>query len=130
MTSNSKNNIIKVAIADDHALFKKGIKLALSMYRDIEIIMEADNGSDLLNKLKMMQPDIILLDLQMPIIDGATVLPVIRDNYPGIKIIILSLNSNDILIPQLLDLWASSFLTKTDEPAVMYKKITDSYYNK
>lgn len=129
MTSSTKSYIIKVAIADDHAMFKKGIKLALSMYKDIQIIFDADNGSDLLEKLKHTQPDVILLDLQMPVIDGVTVLPLIRDNYPNIKVIILSLNSNDTLIPQLLQLGASSFLTKTDEPSVMYKKITTCYYS-
>ena len=72
MNSSTKSYVIKVAIADDHAMFKKGIKLALSMYKDIQIIFDADNGSDLLEKLKHAQPDIILLDLQMPVIDGAT----------------------------------------------------------
>lgn len=129
MNSNTKSYVIKVAIADDHAMFKKGIKLALSMYKDIQIIFDADNGSDLLEKLKRVQPDIILLDLQMPVIDGATVLPLLKDTYPGIKVIILSLNSNDTLIPQLLQLGASSFLTKTDEPSVMHKIITTCYYS-
>lgn len=129
MNNSTKSYIIKVAIADDHAMFKKGIKLALSMYKDIQIIFDADNGSDLLEKLKHVQPDIILLDLQMPVIDGATVLPLLRDTYPGIKVIILSLNSNDTLMPQLLQLGASSFLTKTDEPSVMHKIITTCYYS-
>ena len=61
---------IKVAIADDHALFRAGVKTALSMKKDVQLIAEADNGMQLLNLLKHIEPDVILLDIQMPIMDG------------------------------------------------------------
>jgi DNA-binding NarL/FixJ family response regulator len=69
---------IKVIIADDHALFRAGVKTALSVKKDVELIGEADNGMQLLNLLKHMEPDVILLDIQMPIMDGITTLPEIR----------------------------------------------------
>ena len=64
------NGTIKVIIADDHALFRAGVKTALSVKKDVELIAEADNGMQFLNLLKHMEPDVILLDIQMPIMDG------------------------------------------------------------
>src|SRR5436190_1220378 len=66
---------IKVAIADDHALFRAGVRTALSVKKDVELIAEADNGMQLLNLLKHIEPDVILLDIQMPIMDGIQTLP-------------------------------------------------------
>ena len=61
---------IKVLITDDHTLFRTGVKSSLSHYTDIEFIGEAENGMQLLNLVKFLQPDVILLDIQMPIMDG------------------------------------------------------------
>ena len=63
-------DLIKVAITDDHVLYRAGVKTALGMKKDIQVIFEADNGMHLLNMLKSIQPDVILLDVQMPIMDG------------------------------------------------------------
>ena len=65
-------------IADDHVLYRAGVKTALSQKKDIKIIAEADNGMHLLNMLKMIQPDVILLDIQMPVMDGIGALPEIK----------------------------------------------------
>jgi len=71
--------IVKVAIADDHALFRAGVKTALSSRKDIQMIAEAENGMQLLNLLKHIKPDVILLDIQMPIMDGFEASSLIRD---------------------------------------------------
>ncbi|HPH23366.1 MAG TPA: response regulator transcription factor, partial [Chitinophagaceae bacterium] len=60
---------IKVIITDDHALFRQGVRAALSYREDIEFLGEAENGMQLLNLLKFLKPDVILLDIQMPIMD-------------------------------------------------------------
>jgi DNA-binding NarL/FixJ family response regulator len=69
---------IKVVIADDHVLFRAGVKTALSAHKDIKMIAEADNGMQLLTILKHINPDVILLDIQMPIMDGIATLPEIK----------------------------------------------------
>ena len=79
------NHPIKVAIADDHALFRAGVKTALSAKKDVELIAEADNGMQLLNLLKHIEPDVILLDIQMPIMDGISTLPEIRKINPNVN---------------------------------------------
>ena len=91
MKNHDNNTVIKVAIADDHALFRAGVKTSLSSRRDVQMVAEAENGMQLLNLLKHIKPDVILLDIQMPVMDGLTALPEIKKLYPDVKVIMLSL---------------------------------------
>ena len=114
---------IKVAIADDHALFRAGVKTALSVRKDIEMIAEADNGMQLLNLLKHVEPDVVLLDIQMPLMDGITTLPEIRRLYPDIKVIILSMHNDHSMISKLMEVGANSYLTKNSDSETIYQAI-------
>ena len=118
---------IKVIIADDHVLYRAGVKTALSSKKDIKIIAEADNGSHLLNLLKGIQPDVILLDIQMPIMDGITTLPEIKKLYPRIKIIMLTMMDDQSMITRLMELGANSYLTKTSDSEIIYEAIKTCY---
>ena len=121
------DTIIKVGIADDHVLFKMGIKLALSAFKNISIVLDASNGLDLLEQLKTVHPDVILLDARMPDMDGQTTLPELIKFYPGIKVIMLSMNDDKSIAARFLQMGASSYLSKTDDPGKMYYKITSCY---
>ena len=114
---------INVMIVDDHVLYRAGVKTALSSRKDIKIIAEADNGAHLLNMLKAIQPDVILLDIQMPIMDGITALPEIKKLYPQIKIIMLTLLDDQSVITKLMELGANSYLVKTSDAEVIYEAI-------
>src|ERR1700731_1829031 len=118
---------IKVIIADDHALFRAGVKTALSVKKDVELIAEADNGMQLLNLLKHMEPDVVLLDIQMPIMDGITTLPEIRKLYPNIKVIILSMHNDHSMISKLMEIGANSYLTKNTDSENIYNAIKTCY---
>src|SRR3982750_1839269 len=118
---------IKVAIADDHALFRAGVKTALAVRKDIEMIAEADNGMQLLNLLKHMEPDVILLDIQMPIMDGITTLPEIRKIYPQVKVILLSMHNDHSMISKLMEIGANSYLTKNSDSETIYQAIKTCY---
>ena len=118
---------IKVAIADDHALFRAGVKTALSVRKDIDMIAEADNGMQLLNLLKHIEPDVILLDIQMPLMDGITTLPEIRKLYPEIKVIILSMHNDHSMISKLMEVGANSYLTKNSDSETIYQAIKTCY---
>ncbi len=117
------NNPIKVAIADDHALFRAGVKTALSAKKDVELIAEADNGMQLLNLLKHIEPDVILLDIQMPIMDGISTLPEIRKINPNVKVIILSMHNDHSMISKLMEIGANSYLTKNSDSETIYQAI-------
>ena len=121
------NNPIKVAIADDHALFRAGVKTALSAKKDVELIAEADNGMQLLNLLKHIEPDVILLDIQMPIMDGISTLPEIRKINPNVKVIILSMHNDHSMISKLMEIGANSYLTKNSDSETIYQAIKTCY---
>ena len=118
---------IKVAIADDHVLFRTGVKTALSMKKDIKMVAEADNGMQLLNLLKHIQPDVILLDIQMPIMDGITTLPEIKKLYPNIKVIMLTMHNDHSMISKLMELGANAYLTKNSDSEVIYEAVKTTF---
>ena len=114
---------IRVAIADDHILFRAGVKTALSMHGDIRIVAEADNGMQLLNLLKHINPDVILLDIQMPIMDGMSTLPEIKRLYPEIKVVMLTMHNDHSMISRLLELGANGYLTKNSDSEIIYEAV-------
>ncbi|MBD0376195.1 MAG: response regulator transcription factor [Flavisolibacter sp.] len=124
---NEESKIIKVAIADDHALFRTGVKTSLMMHNDIQMIAEAENGMQLLNLLRHLKPDIVLLDIQMPVMDGLTTLPEIKKLYPDIKVIMLSMHNDHSVITRMMELGANSYLTKDSDSEVIYQAIKTCY---
>src|SRR6188768_1830912 len=95
---------IKVLITDDHALFRTGVKTSLAHYDDIEFLGEAENGNQLLELLTTTKPDVILLDIQMPVMDGIATLPEVRKLYPSVKVIILSMHNDHSMISKLMEI--------------------------
>ncbi len=114
---------IKVIICDDHVLYRAGVKTALSAKKDVKVIAEADNGMHLLNMLKMIPVDVILLDIQMPIMDGIATLPELKKLYPDIRIIMLTMMDDHSMITKLMELGANSYLTKTSDSEIIYEAI-------
>src|SRR5215212_9074744 len=110
MKNSETNSVIKVAIADDHTIFRTGIKTSLQARKDIQMVAEAENGMQLLNLLRHIQPDVILLDIQMPIMDGITALPEIKKLYPDIKVIMLSMINDHSMITRMMEVGANSYL--------------------
>jgi len=129
MKQQDSGRVIKVAIADDHALFRAGVKTALSVKKDVELIAEADNGMQLLNLLKHIEPDVILLDIQMPIMDGIQTLPEIRKIRPEAKVIILSMHNDHSMISKLMEIGANSYLTKNSDSETIYEAIKTCFGN-
>jgi DNA-binding NarL/FixJ family response regulator len=121
------NTVIKVAIADDHALFRTGVKTSLSAHKDINMVAEAENGMQLLNLLKHIQPDVILLDIQMPIMDGLSTLPEIKKLYPNIKVIMLSMHNDHSMISRMMEIGANSYLTKESGSEMIYEAVKTVY---
>ena len=114
---------IEIGIVDDHEIYKKGLKLALSYFDDLKILLEAENGRDLLIQLKVSTPQVILLDLKMSIMDGITVLPLLKHDFPQVKVIMLSIYDDIITIEKLRNLGADSFLSKNCDVRKMYEEI-------
>ncbi|MGV3528486.1 MAG: response regulator [Flavisolibacter sp.] len=119
--------MIKVAIADDHALFRTGVKTSLSAKSDIQMVAEAENGMQLLNLLKHVKPDVVLLDIQMPIMDGLATLPEIKKLYPDVRVIMLSMHNDHSVISRMMEIGANSYLTKDSDAEVIYQAIKSCY---
>ena len=124
---NPNSDIIKVAIDDDHSLFRTGVKTSLSIRKDIQMVAEAENGMQLLNFLKHIQPDVILLDISMPIMDGFATLPEIKKLYPDVKVIMLSMHNDHSIITRMMEVGANSYLTKDSDSETIYQAIKTCY---
>jgi DNA-binding NarL/FixJ family response regulator len=116
---------IKVAIADDHQIFRKGVILSMRPYTNIKFIFEAENGEDLLTKIKGEEPDVVLCDLKMPVKDGIDTTKQIAKDYPKIRVIILTMYEDERFVGHLMDCGAAGYLLKSTEPAEIRKAVMD-----
>ena len=105
---------IRIAIVDDQNLFRQTLAMLLAGIPDFELVAESANGSDLLKAISLLEdlPDILLMDMNMPGIDGLELNQIIRDKYPEIKVIVLSVHAQDTLIAKLIQSGASAYLVK------------------
>lgn len=114
---------IKIAIADDYKIFREGLKVGLSSDENLEVIMEADNGEDLLKALETITPDVIIMDLKMPIMDGMEATKAVRKKYPAIKVLVVTMYDDDKFIIHLMENGANGYLLKNTEPDEIRKSI-------
>ncbi|SEI86844.1 two component transcriptional regulator, LuxR family [Propionispira arboris] len=114
---------IKILIADDHALLRQGIKKVLNFEEDLEVIGEAEDGQDALAKTMVLQPDILLLDLNMPILSGLDVTRQLQMAKVKTKIIVLTIHDSDNYVIELLKSGADGYLLKDVEPSMLIKAI-------
>jgi len=125
---------IKVAIADDHKIFRDGIKMALKDRDYLKILWEAEDGRDLMHKLKIKQPDILLMDIRMPELDGINAIGLMRKEHEDVKIIVLTMYDDQEMITKMMEMGANAYLTKTSDPDEIYHAIItcmndDFYFN-
>ena len=126
--------IIKVSIADDHKIFRDGIRMALKDRDYLKILWEAEDGKDLMHKLRLKQPDILLMDIRMPEMDGVNAIGLIRKEYEEVKIIVLTMYDDQEMITKMMEMGANAYLTKTTDPDEIYQAILtcmndDFYFN-
>ena len=118
-------NEIKVAIADDHQIFRKGVILSMRSYTNIKFVMEANNGEELLEKIPEFEPDVVLCDLKMPVKDGIDTTKLITKNFPNIRVIILTMYEDERFVGHLMDCGAAGYLLKNTDPSEIKKAIMD-----
>lgn len=118
---------IRVAIADDHKIFRKGVILSLRPYTNIKFVLEADNGEDLLNGLAEAQPDVVLMDLRMPGKDGIEATKTISKQNPNIRVLVLSMYEDERFVFHMMENGANGYLLKNSEPQEIRRAIMDVF---
>ncbi|WP_295123962.1 response regulator transcription factor [uncultured Chitinophaga sp.] len=118
---------IKVAIADDHKIFRSGVINTLIPYENINVVFEAEDGEHLLEIMTQQQPDVILMDLKMPKMDGIQATIQVKERYPDVKVIILTMYEDDNFIVHLVENGANAYLLKNSEPEEIYEAICTTY---
>jgi len=108
---------MKVLIADDHRLMVEGVKKALNEAGDFEVVGEAENGAQVMPLVSRLRPDLVLLDLRMPQMDGLQCLAEIRARYPETKVVILSVSTDPDVIQAVLKRGAAAYIVKSVNPA-------------
>jgi DNA-binding NarL/FixJ family response regulator len=107
---------MRVLIADDHRLIAEGIKRSLEESGDFEVVAEATTGSQILPLIRRTSPEVVLLDLRMPGVDGLTALEQIKRDHPEVKVVILSASSDQQVIQAALAKGADAYVIKSVNP--------------
>jgi two-component system, NarL family, response regulator DegU len=125
---------IQIAVVDDHSLFRKGMISILQQVPDFEVVMDATNGQEFLDKLPAQPIDVVLMDLQMPILDGIKTTEIIRAKHSDVRVLILSMHDEDQFVLHLMEIGANGYLLKDTDPEEVEKAIrkvyeTDIYFS-
>jgi DNA-binding NarL/FixJ family response regulator len=103
---------IKVLIVDDHTLVRAGIRALLSLAADIEVVGEASNGKETLEKIKQLIPDVVLMDLAMPVMGGLEATRRIRKEFPSVQVVALTQYDDSEYVIPVIEAGARGFVTK------------------
>lgn len=115
--------MIEIMIVDDQEMVREGLRMILSLHEEIEIIGEAGNGEELLSLLRTRLPEVILMDIRMPVMDGIETLKIVKETYPNVKIIILTTFIEDEYIFNGLKLGADGYILKDSNSKEIIKAI-------
>jgi DNA-binding NarL/FixJ family response regulator len=120
---------IKLGIVDDHKIFRNGLKATLEDCGDFELVLEASNGKELIGLLTDKTPDVILMDIKMPEMDGIQTATHVHQHFKDIKILALSMFNEDKYIVDMMKAGASGYLLKNAEPEEIIEAVS-TVYNK
>jgi DNA-binding NarL/FixJ family response regulator len=108
--------MIRILIVDDQHIIRQGIKSMLECSPDLQVIGEAENGQKAIDQIAMLHPDIVLMDIRMPVMDGVAATQAISQSYPQTKVIVLTTFDDDEYVSQAIRLGAKGYLLKDTEP--------------
>lgn len=115
--------MIKLLIADDHLIIRQGLRLILETENDFELVGEASDGNEALSLCKKLKPDVVLMDLRMPNMDGLTAIEKLRAEQPNIAVVILTTFNEDELMFRGLQAGARSYLLKDTDRSTLFDTI-------
>jgi two-component system, NarL family, response regulator DegU len=123
---------LKVYIADDHPIVRQGIVRLLSTFKKVKLTKEASNGKELIELLVAEPADAVIMDVEMPVMGGIETSKIITNRFPRVKILILTLHTEEVVVNRLLEIGVNGFLTKAAEPAelerALYAIVENDFY--
>ncbi len=125
----AKKQVIKVLVADDHPVVRKGLQSCLSRQDRLKIVGEAADGDEALRKTRELKPDVVLMDITMPRMNGLAVTEVLRKETPNVKILVLSVHSNRDYIFRIIQSGAHGYVSKEAPPEELLRAIESVYEN-
>lgn len=115
--------MIRILLADDHALVRKGVQLIISYEKDLSLVGEVADGQALISLVQEVDADLVVLDLEMPKMNGLTVIPKLRELNPDLKILVLSMHPEDLYGHTAKQLGVDGYLRKDEEPKSLIEAI-------
>jgi NarL family two-component system response regulator LiaR len=121
------NEMIRVFLTDDHSIVRKGIKATLELVPDIELVGEAANGREAVEKVSIIKPDVVLMDLVMPVMDGIEAIQVIKSQHPDIRILVLTTFAGEDKVFPAIRAGALGYQLKDSGPEELVAAIRQVY---
>jgi two-component system response regulator NreC len=118
---------MRVLVADDHAIVREGLRQLLNSQRDMELVGEAEDGREALEKAKSLRPDVTLLDIAMPRLSGLEAVRLIKEAVPNIQIVVLSMHKKEAYVHQVLDAGALGYVLKASPSSDVLEAIRTVY---
>jgi two-component system nitrate/nitrite response regulator NarL len=118
-----KNPTIRVLVADDHTIVRRGVVSLLSLAEGIEVVAEAENGREAVEKSVLLEPDVVLMDVSMPLLNGLEATTQIRTKAPRVRVLILSAHDNEEYLLQVAESGASGYLLKNSSAEELFRAI-------
>lgn len=116
----------KVALVDDHALLRSGLASVINSFGEYKVIFEADNGKQFIENIKTIgKPEVVLLDINMPEMDGFATANWLKNNAPDIRVLVLSMLDNDTAIIKMLQSGAKGYILKDSKPDILRNALRD-----
>ena len=120
---NKRKKKIRLLLADDHPVVRRGMRSCLEGARHVEVVDEAVDGKEAMNKVKELSPDIVLMDIDMPNMNGLEATRLIREEYPDTRVLILSVHTNKDYVLQIIRSGAQGYVLKDTAPADLVRAI-------
>lgn len=111
---------IRVLLVDDHAMVREGLRHVMQQYHDIEVVGEADDGASAIDQAQRLSPDVVLMDVNLPRVNGIEATRRIRQELPQVHVIALSIHNDDEIISAMRDVGAAAYLTKAEASESLY----------
>lgn len=124
---NPKSKIVRVLLAEDHTIVRKGLRSLLDGETGIEVIGEAGDGREAIEKVRQLRPDVVLMDITMPGLNGLEATRQIKKRFPEVKVVILTVHTTEEYILQILRAGASGYVVKQAAPTELLSAIQAAY---